>query len=223
MSKEQEFRELLENQNADEKSRVWNKMEQRLDEEEIELGEVLRKKHVLSKAKITLICSFAIFIIALTVILICLFVPKKDNQIRYCVTGDYYSIETDISIEQYSKDNNLNLLYFDWYNNSEYYVDEQYKLNTSNEVICLREELLDDDGVYIIQYITDKNIRIDFLDLYLITCKNNHNISSVEVKSGISNGSTYAFFSYKSYNYYLTLEETSDEQYVLSLIEELLS
>lgn len=32
---------------------------------------------------------------------------------------------------------------------------------------------------------------------------------------------TYAFFNYKGYNYYLSLEETSGEQYILSLIETL--
>lgn len=223
MSKERDFRELLKNQNVEEKKTVWCKLGERFDEEEIELGEVLRKKRVLSRPQITIICSFAILIIALVIILACLFIPKKDNPIRYCTASDYYSIETDISIEQYSKDNNLDLLYFNWYENSEVYLDQQYKLNTTNDVICLREELLDSNGVYIIQYITDKNIKIDFLELYLNACVRSQDIDSVNVKYGMTTENTYAFFTYKSSNYYLTLEGTLDEQYVLSLVEELLS
>lgn len=223
MSKEQEFRELLENQNADEKNIVWCRLEQRLDEEEVEIGEVLRKKRALSKTSITIISSFAALIIAVAVILISLFVPKKDNPIRYCTDGDYYSVETDISIEQYSKDNNLNLLYFDSPKGFEIYYDQQYKLKVTNEVICLREELVDANGVYIIQYVTEQNIKIDFLEFYLNTCVDSHNVASINVKYGVTNESTYVFFTRNGSNYYFTLEESLDEQYALSLIEALFS
>lgn len=221
MSRERDFHKIIEAQYSEEKSRFWNKLEPRLDEEEIELGEVLRKKHFLSKKNIIIISSLAALFLAVAIILICNFTSKKDDPFRYCITGDYYSIETETSIDQYSKENNLDLKYFNWYLDSEFYLDQQYKLNSTNEVICLREELLDKNGVYIIQYITKHNIKIDFLEFYTNTCSKSYSIVSVNIKYGITNGSTYAFFNYKGYNYYLTLEETSDEQYILSIIETL--
>lgn len=223
MSRERDFHKLIGTQNSEEKSRFWNKLEQRLDEEEIELGEVLRKKHFLSKKNIIIISFLAVLFLAIAIILICNFALKKDDPFRYCITGDYYSIETETSIDQYSKENNLDLKYFEWYLDSEFFLDRQYKLNATNEVICLREELLDENSVYIIQYITKQNIKIDFLEFYTNTCSKSYSIASVKIKYGITNGSTYAFFNYKEYNYYFALEETSDEQYILSLIETLLN
>lgn len=151
MSKEQDFHKQIIEQNQEEKDSLWRKIEQQQDEEVIELGEVLVKKHRLSQKTIIIASLFICFLIGIAIILACTLTIKKENAIRYCGIDEYYQEEVDMSIEQYASDNGKEFLFFDWYAESEYYIDLQYRLNTTNEVICLREELVDENGAYIIQ------------------------------------------------------------------------
>ncbi|MCM1438966.1 MAG: hypothetical protein NC131_07115 [Roseburia sp.] len=223
MSKEQDFRKLIKKQNGDEKSKVWAELERQIDGEEVEYGDVLKKKRLSKETNILLTCGIGALILAVAVILICSFTLKKENSSRYCTVGDYYSVETETPIALYAEQNNLKLLYFGWYSDSEYCFDKQYKLNGTNEVICLMEELLDENEVYVMQYVTKSSVKIDFLEVYSIASINSRAISSVNVKYGAMNGSACAYFTYKDYNYYFSLADYSDGQYLLDLITDLLN
>ena len=222
MSKEQGFHKLIKEQNQEEKDSLWRKIEQQQDEEVIELGEVLGKKHRLSPKTIIIVSSFICLLIGIAIILTCTLTIKKEDAIRYCGSDEYYQEEVDISIEQYAAENGKEILFFDWYAEAEYYIDLQYRLNTTNEVICLREELVDENGVYIIQYITDIYTQLDFLNFYYTSCNKSTKIESCEIKYGIANSNSYAYFSFKKHNYYLSIEALADEQYILKLVEDLI-
>jgi len=222
MSKEQDFHKQIIEQNQEEKDSLWRKIEQQQDEEVVELGEVLGKKHRLSQKAIIIVSSFVCLLIGIAIILACTLTIKKEDAIRYCGSDDYYLIDFDGSIEKYAEDNGKELLFFDWYAESEYYTDIQYRLKTTNEVICLREELVDENGVYIVQNITDKYTQLDFLNFYYTNCNKSTKIESCEIKYGIADSKSYAYFSFKKHNYYLLIEALADEQYILKLVEDLI-
>ena len=136
MSKEQKFHKLIQEQDSEGKEKLWNKIEQQTENsEQVDLsGGVLAKKHILSKQNKIIFCATAFLAVVIGIILICKFVPNNGNNevddFRYCEFGDYYSVEADESISDYSATNNLNLLYFDWYEESLYYADSQFNLKS---------------------------------------------------------------------------------------------
>lgn len=222
MSKEQDFHKQIIEQNQEEKDSLWRKIEQQQDEEVVELGEVLGKQHRLSQKTIIIASSFFCLLIGIAIILACTLTIRKEDTIRYCGSNEYYQEEVDISIEQYASDSEKEILFFDWYAEAEYYTDIQYRLKTTNEIICLREELVDENGVYIVQNITDINTQLDFLNFYSTSCNKSIKIESCEIKYGITNSKSYAYFSFKKHNYYLSIEALADEQYILKLVEDLI-
>lgn len=222
MSKEQDFHKQIIEQNQEEKNSLWRKIEQQQDEEVIELGEVLGKKHRLSTKIIILVSSFFCLLVAIAIVLVCTLTIKKEDTIRYCKSEDCYFIDTDSSIEKYAEENGKELLFFDWYEESEYYIDQHYKLKDTDEIICLREELIDKNGNYIVQHITAVNIKLDFLDSYQ-KCTESVIIKSCKVYwSSDSSTGQKAYFAYEDHIYYLFIEALADEQYILKLVEDLI-
>lgn len=224
MSKEQKFHKLIQQQDAEGKEDLWNKIEQQTgNNEQVNLhGGVLAKKRVLSKQNIILICAASLLVIV-GIILTCTFIkPNKNDGFRYCEFGDYYSVEVDQSICDYAENNNLNLLYFDWYEEALYYADKQYKLNSTNEVICLFEELIDENEIYISEYVTSANTKIDFLEAFKSYCVETTNIKSVNIKYGMSSMDTYAHFNKGDHEYLIRLENYTDIEYILKLINDIL-
>lgn len=227
MSKEQKFHKLIQKQDEKGKESLWNKIEEQTGKsEQAELGGgVLAKKQILSKQNLIIICVAALLTLVVGIILICNFIPNKGNNViddfRYCEFGDYYSVDSEESISDYATSNNLNLLYFNWYEESLYYADSQFKLKSTDEIICLCEELINESEIKIEQYITDKNIQIDFLSAYSETCTKQINVKSVVINYRSVMNNTFAYFNYDDHSYYFKLE-FDDEEYLLTLLEDLI-
>ncbi len=232
MSKERDFHRLIENQNREKKDAMWKKLESRLEEEidNVEsCGEVLvlSKNRNLSYVKyIAMSCVVALFL-GLTVFLIVNFGFKKDdgfidNENRYCTFNDYYKQETVTTIKQYNIENNTDLLFFNFYDFTEYYSCSQYKLNETDEVICLHEEIVAAGGAIISLYITDNRTELDILDKFSTSCINNDVVSSIDVSWGSEFGLAYAKFEYANYNYYFSVDVV-EQDYILQLVELLLN
>lgn len=225
MFKEQDFHKLIRRQNKVERDNLWNKIESQSEEEEIELGEVLRKKHTNYKNFFIICVSAVLLIISIGLILKYTLPDKKtpiDDGIRYCVSGDYYSVETETSIAEYSNEHNLELLYFDWYAEAEYIADIQFKLKTTDEVVCLKENLLDLNGYFIEYYITDDRTELDFLAAFNGLGENTEEIKGVSVNLGASKLEAYACFTFNKNHYYLIISAETNQEYILELIETLL-
>ncbi|MDE5552923.1 MAG: hypothetical protein K2I67_00010, partial [Malacoplasma sp.] len=145
------------------------------------------------------------------------------NGIRYCTYSDYYISETDITIKQYGLDTGKSLLYFDWYDTTEYYFNQEYKLNDTDEIICLEENIVDENGALIYLYLTDYHTDIDFIKIDTDNCTNILSINSIDVKWRITSETGYACFSYDKHNYYLKIEGVEDKEYIENLVSTLLS
>ncbi len=232
MSKERDFHRLIENQNREKKDAMWKKLESRLEDEidNVEsCGEVLvlSKNRNLSYVKYIAISCFVALFLGLTVFLIVNFGFKKDdgfigNVNRYCTVNDYYEIETLTTVKQYNFDNDKNFLFFDFYDFTEYVSDTQFKLNETDEVICLHEEIVAAGGAIISLYITDNRTDLDILEIFSTSCINNDVVSSIDVSWGSKFGLAYAKFEYANYNYYFSVDVV-EQDYILQLVELLLN
>ncbi len=232
MSKERDFHRLIENQNREKKDAMWKKLESRLEEEidNVEsCGEVLvlSKNRNLSYVKyIAISCVVALFL-GLTVFLIVNFGFKKnngfiDNENRYCTVNDYYEIETLTTVKQYNIENGKNFLFLDFYDFTEYVSDTQFKLNDTDEVICLHEEIVDADGAIISLYITDNRTDLDVLQSFTSICVEKIYVDSLEIKWGSDMGIASVKFEYGNYNYYFSVDVV-EQDYILQLVELLLN
>lgn len=221
MSKEQDFHELIRQQNTKAREDLWARIENRSDEEQVSLGDVLVKKSKVKQNVLIISAVVLAFLIAAIILIVELMPEKSGNEFRYCKFGDYYSVEVDESIEQYSKDKNLDILYFNWSNESEYLFDEHFIMNSTDEIICLKEILIDENGFYITQYVTVSDIGIDFLDVIKNACTKVININSITVNWTGSSENSAVYFSNNNFNYYLSIEGFIDENYLSELIQTL--
>lgn len=220
MSREQEFRNLIKGQKSEANDQLWQRIEEQQDERTVELGSVLAKRR-LTKWQLALAVCVP-FVVIVAIILSIWYFSSNSHKIRYCVNGEYYSTVTDVSVEQYGKDNNIDILYFDWYQSAYEYESKQLRLIDTEEVICLNEVLLDDYGNIINFYVTDNKTSIDFLESNKAICIDNSVINGVEINWFATLLKAKACFTYKNLNYYLDIELASQPEYVLELVENLL-
>lgn len=201
MSRESKFHKLIEKQNTEEKEAFWKKLESRLESERdidnVECGgEVL----VMSKNEI-----------------------EKPDDKRYCTVNDYSTEISKITIKQYAADKNLELLYFDYYEQSEYYADTQYVLSETQEVICLQEEMYDMNYAHINLYVTDDKTELDVLKSFENHYGSMTEINSVKISYGDNDGTSYAKFTFKKHVYYINVQDAPEDGYILGLLETLLN
>ena len=219
MSKEQDFYKLIEEQPSNEKARVWTKISNKLNEETTVEVAVLPKKRFWTVRKIISVCSsiivFAIIGIGLSIGLS----PKNEDARRYCRQGDYYTIDSEYTLKEYSQINNNEILYFSWWEESEYYYDFEYRLYSTDEIVCFAEDIYDLNDVFITLYVTDNRTEIDFLD-FSNSCSYTANVNDIEITYGIGAMESRGYFSYYGYNYYLTTD-CEDSSYFISLCEQL--
>ena len=244
MSRESKFHKLIEKQNTEEKEAFWKKLESRLESERdidnVECGgEVL----VMSKSRTNttrrnLLIVVAVFMALALAICLTFFIVKpfdktagedskneieKPDDKRYCTVNDYSTEISKITIKQYAADKNLELLYFDCYEESEYYADTQYILKETREVICLFEEIYDSNYADINLYVTDDRTEVDVTKPFDNYCIKDTVINSVKIKYNIEPEKSCAKFTYKGHRYYLSVEDAPEDGYILGLVETLLN
>ena len=220
MSREQEFRNLIKGQKSEANDQLWQRIEEQQDERTVELGSVLAKRR-LTKWQLALAVCVP-FVVIVAIILSIWYFSSNSHKIRHCVDGEYYSTVTDVSVEQYGKDNNIDILYFDWYKEAEVYISKQYKLLDTEEIICLNEELYDSLGNIIYYYVNETNTVIDFIESNKIICTESVMINNVKVMVHYGVLNARAYFIYNDIHYYLDIELASQPEYVLELVENLL-
>lgn len=220
MSREQEFRNLIKGQKSEANDKLWQRIEEQQDERTVELGSVLAKRR-LTKWQLALAVCVP-FVVIVAIILSVWYFGFNSHKIRYCVDGEYYSTVTDVSVEQYGKDNNIDILYFDWYKSAYEYESKQLRLIDTEEVICLNEVLLDKNGNYIYYYVNETNTVIDFIESDKIICTESTMINDVKVMVHYGVLNARAYFIYNNIHYYLDIELASPPEYVLELVENLL-
>lgn len=225
MSIERDFEKLVIKQNPEQKKASWQKIQKMLEEDEqetvadIEFGNTLAKSFFSNRRNIIIIVSSALVLLTAAILMLVYLLPEPLPPKRYCAMGDYYIVSSDISIKEYSEQNDLSLFYFE---DSEYAVYEHYKLKDDDEIICLKEELSDEDGNYISYYITDKNTEIDILTNYSNLCINKINVKTVDVNWVVHMNTTLITFNQGDWNYYINIDNIVEQGYVENLLKTLI-
>ena len=147
MASEKKIHELIEKQESPEKQAIWNEIQEKVGQKNSldanhdsavvrDRGNVAAlawRKKVLWPILVVTVLLFVTLILCLT-----LLKDNETNDKRYCSEGDYTVNKSNLTIRDYSIANNIELLFFNWYEDTEFCQDKIYELNDSNEIICIR-------------------------------------------------------------------------------------
>ena len=227
MSRERKFHEFIEQQNREEKDAVWAKLQQK----EAERGQekhvpVLPKARSFSWRKWTpiLASSFAAVVIGgfATWGFLSLKAEKNDNKGRYFNSQSYEIVNTQSTLKDYAQEIGKNLLYFDWYEETDSLEDYVWQLKDTQEIICYNEEIIDiNTGCPVYLFVIQADIEIENFSFAEETDRKSE-MQSVKIDWRYTRYRAYANFEYEGYAYYLRVEEPIDENHILDLVEELL-
>ena len=141
---------------------------------------------------------------------------------RYC-SGDSYNVNSNI--KKHSEYNDLNFLYFNWYDITDYRENFIYQTKEDDEIICYNENMIDiNTGSLVHVYIMENNISLDVLSPLDELLINENEINGVPVKwqNGVDIYSV-AKFEYEGWKYYIKVEYPIDDNAIIDYVEELLS
>lgn len=223
--KEKDLHNLIERQDPKAKAEAWENTEKRLSDLYGTPSELTNatntKAKLFSKKFIFTFLSCAIVLITAVVAMI-VFIPRNSRpNVRYCTLDDFTVVSSDKTIKEYSAQFNNELLYLDWYDDTEFCNSYIFKLKSSGEIICYEETVLDNDTGYMITYyITDGNTEIDALDIY----------KSLPGQSAIKNVAVsyncqkmcLATFKYGNYKYYIKISKCNSYDFLSGIIEQMI-
>ncbi len=230
MSKERKFHELIEQQNQEEKNRVW----QKICEREAENAQGARETETVSPKvrpfawkKWSAIAASSLAAVILGVFAVVKFFPfggeTPDNSGRYFTNQSYEIVDTSMNIQNYAQQIGKDLLYFDWYAETDYCENQIWQLKDTQEIICIQEEIVDfNTGCMVSIFVIEEDIILDAFSSDNMT-QQETNINAVKIQWQFDNDKAWANFEYQDYRYYLRVKEPIDENYILDLVKELLS
>lgn len=234
MSKERKFHELIEQQNREEKDRVWAKIQQReaerLAKEKEKQQPVLSKVISFSWQKWVTVAASSLAIIMLGVFAIVKFFPfdlsannsSSGEGDRYFTNQSYKAVETQDTLKDYAQSIGKSLLYFDWYAETDHLKDYVWLLNDTQEIICFKEEIIDiNTGCAVFIFVTESDVILESFGSDESTDRNSV-VNNIEVNWKMQDDLLYANLEYEGFKYYLRVLEPVDENYILALMEELL-
>lgn len=223
--KEKDLHKLIEQQDPKAKAKAWEDTESRLSNSFTQTDELPNasntKTKLFSRKFVFIFLSCAIALIVAVVVMI-VFIPKNSRpKLRYCKQEDFEVVISDKTIKEYSAQFNNELLYLDWYGDTEFYNSYVLKLNVSGEIICYEETVLDNETGYMITYyITDENTEIDIFDKYK-SLDGHSLIKQVSINYNCHE-ECLATFAYGKYNYYVDIPECSSYDVLLNVIEQMI-
>ena len=228
MSRERKFHELIEQQNREEKDAVWAKLQQKEAEREEEKPvSTLPKARSFSWRKWTPILASSLIAVVIGGFATRGFLSlndgkNNDNKGRYFNSQSYEIVDTQRTIKDYAMETGENLLYFDWYAETDHLQDQVWQLKDTQEIICYNEEIIDvNTGCPVYLFVIQADIEIENFSADEETDKKSE-VKEVQIDWSYTKFKSNAKFIYEDYSYYLRLEEPIDENHILDLVEELL-
>ena len=147
---------------------------------------------------------------------------SEEEKDRYCDGSQYTIVPVSKTVKEYSAEIGKDLLYFDWYDQTDYLENFAYQLNDTQEIICYKEIQTDiNTGCLVTLYITDSHTKLDFLSPYEVF-ENTASVKNVTVDWRINRSMAYSYFQYNGFKYYLELRDPIDESHILTVTELLL-
>ena len=174
-------------------------------------------KHVPArKRRFAFISALAAAVVCVAIVVPCaVLLPNKNNgsdnggkdNIRYCAQGEYGERGVEWTILDYRESNNLNFLYFDWYESGEDICTYLYASKADDEVLCLEECAYfpdSDDLIYL--SITKANVYISEFDRIISNCHSTQSVEDHTVKWHVGDLYAVCFFEDGGYRYFIQLD-----------------
>lgn len=227
--KDKKIHDLIEQGNKETKEKSWQVLEESLCYNQIseKQGNGGATLSVALNKKVVFAATIFLVLLCVALILILYYVNDKRtfDDFRFYAESDYSQTITDTTLKEYSDDNNLGLLYFDWYDETYYIEDIVYTLNESGDVVCYRETIFDNAlGNLVILFVVENNVSLDFLNIIDNAC-----IFDYQTKSGQQafwggdELSAYAFIENDGFKYYLQVDDiTGGAEEILHYVEVLI-
>lgn len=264
MSREKKFHQWIEEQNQEEKARVWEKIQEKMDVDRRDEPTVVEEIALNDKPKgiwrkVLAVAGVSVVAVCISVFAVMKFfsdggivagnsttserqsdgetsedgassengetseIPPPTNENRYCTAEEYTRSVTDKTIKQYAQETGKDILYFDWYDTTEYLENSVYTLNETNEIICYRENIINPEtGDFLTIYVTEKSTQIDVLDNLNGDAPKIYNYNEVNISWEASFVIGHASFEYGDYKYDIQLKEPLEEDDVLEYAKLLL-
>lgn len=130
----------------------------------------------------------------------------------------------DCTVRDYAVENNLDLLYIDWYDNADeihtkLYINKDDKVDIS----FLQETIVNSrSGSIVDLYIMKQNIEVDSMVRYEKQCDKNTTIKGLAVNWNYNKPYGVAYFNYEGYKYYIILEDISDKSVINDAVEDMI-
>ena len=192
-----------------------------------------KKQTPAKKRRFAFISTIAAVAVCVAVIVPCaVLLPNRNNgtdnggkeNFRYCTQDEYSFTESvEYTIGEYRANNNLNFLYFDWYEIGEECITSCYTANSDNELLGLEEQIYLPQSDEVVQLsITQSNVYLSAFDSTIEHCNMEQSVSNHKVKWDINDTAATCVFEYKEYRYFIQIKKGQDENRLFELVAELL-
>lgn len=218
--KDYEIHKLIEQQNPEEKERLWQRIKAELDLPDSPPAPA----PVAAKPKVwrrwTAIAAALVCVITLSIVLPLTLGGEKE---RYCDFEHYTTASLEQNLGDYFSSNNKDLLSVDWYDIAEEVKTEYGHINEDpNDVVFFKETIVNiETGEILMLYITDNRTRVDVLEIYH-TDNNTTSVRNVSVKYSSDDLYTRAMFEYNKNVYYLNIDVGNAQARLTEIIESML-
>lgn len=229
MREEHKLNKAIKQDGVDTQSEILDELKRRYPQ----YVEQSDKKRVdVRKRKRAFIFAFAAVVACTAIVVPCsVLLPDRNNggngggngNIRYCTQRDYSKADVEYTIGEYRENNNLNFLYFDWYELCEERRTFCYTSNSDNEVLCLAENVyLPESDEFVQLSITKENVYLSEFDQFIDRCKNERSFYSHVVKWVVNEDDAISIFEHGGYRYFIRVLVGQDENRLFEFVAELL-
>lgn len=223
--KDKEFHDLIEQGNENRKKKSWDTLQKNLGKEvDSNIQNNGSNTATLIKSKRFIIfAATAVCLIAAVLLIVFLLKEEVKNEFRFYSNSEYESVMTDMTLKEYSQEKGGDILYLDWYDETDDYLDTKYFLKDTEAVICFREEIYDNNtDNYITIFVTEKSVHLEFLSIYDYLQGSYSSNSGIVVQWGGDFNKVFAKFEYGNYSYYLQIDDLSGPKEDILLYVEML-
>lgn len=214
--REKDIHNLIEQEEAEAKQRIWARISPQLGLESTS------KQPPVAKRKTWKWATLAIALVCIVTLSIVLPLTLKDSGSRYCDYDDYTTDSLGKTLQEYFSEHNKSLLYVDWYGVAEEVKTSYgYMVGNKNDIVFFEEKFIATTGEELTFAVTDNKTQVDKYKFFYENCTELA-VKNATVKFSSSRGYTNATFEYKGYIYYLRLKVDDGQERLTEIIEDML-
>lgn len=217
--KKRDIHNLIEQQDLEEKQRIWEKIQSQLDVKPAPQPTVATAKPKTWKWAV----AFAVLIVVTLSVVLPL--TLTGDGVRYCDMTQYTTESLGQTLRDYSASHNKELLFVDWYDIADEITTDYAHMNSDKKDIVFFEETIinGNTGEEITLSVTDNKTQVDKFEQYYKSDKE-FAVNDVTVKWNSQNHATlFATFEYKNHIYYLKLDVIGGQDQMIEIIENMLN